>query len=35
MANAVVPAGYTAIANEVSLEGVSITVADGGQLRHR
>ena len=35
MANAVVSAGYTAIANEVSLEGGSITVADGGQLGHR
>ena len=34
MANAVIPAGYTAVANEVSIEGGSITVADGGQLRH-
>ena len=34
VANAIVPAGYTAVANEVSLEGGSITVADGGQLRH-
>ena len=34
VANAIVPSGYTAVANEVSLEGGSITVADGGQLRH-
>ena len=34
MANAVIPAGYTAVVNEVSIEGGSITVADGGQLRH-
>ena len=34
MANAVIPAGYIAIANEVSIEDGSITVADGGQLRH-
>ena len=34
VANAIVPAGYIAVANEVSLEGGSITVADGGQLRH-
>ena len=34
MANAVIPAGYIAVANEVSIEGGSITVADGGQLRH-
>ena len=34
MANAVIPAGYTAVADEVSIEGGSITVADGGQLRH-
>lgn len=35
MANAVIPVGYTAVANEVILaEGGSITVADGGQLRH-
>ena len=34
VANAIVPADYTAVANEVSLEGGSITVADGGQLRH-
>ena len=34
MADAIIPAGYTAVANEVSLEGGSITVADGGQLRH-
>ena len=34
VANAIVPSGYTAVANEVSLEGGSITVVDGGQLRH-
>ena len=34
MANVVIPAGYIAVVNEVSLEGGSITVADGGQLRH-
>ena len=34
MANVVIPAGYTAVANEVNIEGGSITVADGGQLRH-
>ena len=34
MANAIVPADYIAVVNEVSLEGGSITVADGGQLRH-
>ena len=34
MANAVIPAGYIAVANEVSIEGGSITVADGGQLKH-
>ena len=34
MANVVIPAGYIAVANEVSIEGGSITVADGGQLRH-
>ena len=33
-ANVVIPSGYIAIANEVSLDGGSITVADGGQLRH-
>lgn len=33
-AHAVIPAGYTAVANEVNIEGGSITVADGGQLRH-
>ena len=32
MANAVIPAGYIAVANEVSIDGGSITVADGGQL---
>ena len=34
MANAIIPAGYTAVVNEVSIDGGSITVADGGQLRH-
>ena len=34
MANAIIPTGYTAVVNEVSLDGGSITVADGGQLRH-
>ena len=34
IANAVIPDGYTAVANEVSINGGSITVADGGQLRH-
>ena len=34
VANAIIPSGYTAVANEVSIEGGSITVADGGQLRH-
>ena len=34
VANAIVPADYTAVANEVSINGGSITVADGGQLRH-
>ena len=34
MAHIVIPADYIAIANEVSIEGGSITVADGGQLRH-
>ena len=33
-ADAVIPAGYTAIANQISLLGGSITVADGGQLKH-
>ena len=33
-ANAIVPAGYLAEANEVTLDGGSITVADGGQLKH-
>ena len=33
-ANATVPAGYLAEANEVTLDGGSITVADGGQLKH-
>ena len=34
MADAIIPAGYTAVVNEVSINGGSITVADGGQLRH-
>ena len=34
VAHAVIPAGYIAVANEVSINGGSITVADGGQLRH-
>ena len=34
MADAIIPAGYTAVVNEVSIDGGSITVADGGQLRH-
>ena len=33
-ADAVIPAGYTAIANQISLLGGRITVADGGQLKH-
>ena len=33
-ANAIVPVGYLAEANEVNLDGGSITVADGGQLKH-
>ncbi len=33
-ANATVPVGYLAVANAVSLDGGSITVADGGQLKH-
>ena len=33
-ADAVIPAGYTAIANQISLLGGSITMADGGQLKH-
>ena len=34
MANAIISTGYTAVVNEVSLVGGSITVADGGHLRH-
>ena len=34
MADAIIPAGYTAVVNEVSINGGSITVADDGQLRH-
>ena len=33
-ADAVIPAGYTAYAWDVTLDGGSITVEDGGQLRH-
>lgn len=33
-ANATIPAGYTAIANQITIDGGSITVADGGQLQH-
>ena len=33
-ANVTVPAGCLAVANAVSLDGGSITVADGGQLKH-
>ena len=33
-ADVIVPAGYIAVANTVNLDGGSITVADGGQLRH-
>ena len=34
-ANATIPAGYFAVVEEVTLEGGSITVADGGQLKHK
>ncbi len=33
-ADVIVPAGYIAVANTVSKQGGSITVADGGQLKH-
>jgi len=33
-ANVTVPAGYLAVANAVTINGGSITVADGGQLKH-
>ena len=33
-ANAIVPTGYVAVADDVTLDGGSITVADGGQLKH-
>ena len=33
-ADVTVPAGYLAVANAVTLNGGSITVADGGQLKH-
>ena len=34
-ANATISAGYFAVVEEVTLEGGSITVADGGQLKHK
>ena len=35
-ANVTIPAGYTAIANQITIEeGGSITIADGGQLYHQ
>ena len=33
-ANVTIPAGYTAIAEQITIDGGSITVADGGQLKH-
>ena len=34
-ANVIIPAGYTAIADQITIEeGGSITIADGGQLKH-
>ena len=33
-ADVTIPSGYTAVSNTISLEGGSITIADGGQLRH-
>ncbi len=33
-ANAIVPSGYVAVADTVTIDGGSITVADGGQLKH-
>ena len=33
-ANVTIPAGYTAIADQITIDGGSITIADGGQLRH-
>ena len=33
-ANAVIPASYTAIANQITINGGSITIKDGGQLIH-
>ena len=33
-ANVTIPAGYTAIANQITIDGGSITIADGGQLKH-
>lgn len=33
-ANVTIPAGYTAIADQITIDGGSITIADGGQLQH-
>ena len=33
-ANVTIPAGYTAIAEQITIDGGSITIADGGQLQH-
>jgi hypothetical protein len=33
-ANVTIPAGYTAIADQITIDGGSITIADGGQLKH-
>ena len=33
-ADATIPAGYTAIAEQITIDGGSITIADGGQLKH-
>ena len=33
-ANVTIPAGYTAIAEQITIDGGSITIADGGQLKH-
>lgn len=34
-ANVTIPAGYTAYADQITIDGGSITIADGGQLYHR
>ena len=34
-ANVTIPAGYTAIADQITIDGGSITIADGGQLYHQ